>query len=361
MAQRYRFIARHFNNLDSMKTKLVLFIVAASLANAAAQSSGPVPDTLLIHTFEGELDPADTMLAQPSGFDVHWVNYDQDNKQGACVFNGPTPKGWYWESDLGTNNPSQASNFALTSCSFLNSANPQNRNWLITPPVHIPDDSYLLGWRSLSYYGPDYMDGYKVLVSTGSNLPGSFKDTLFVAAQTITSLNLGSLVLSDYIFSSGYIHANGYTDQDYFFVDFEGGQPFYHGKLEPHTASLAKYSGQTVYIAFLHDSFDDFQLQLDDILVSNPTVGAKEVPNVRRFALFPNPCAEGAYLHWELQKPQKTVLSARDLLGNVLFRKPFEDYADGRYYVETANWPAGTYICQIETPSGTASRLLFKL
>jgi len=325
------------------------------------QADDRSPDTLLQHSFEGLLDPADTMLNQPTGDDVHWVNYDQDNKTGLCVSNGVTPKGWYWESDLGFIDPNMSNNDAFTSCSYLQSSNPQNRNWLITSPVYIPDSTYWLCWRSLSYYGPDFMDGYRVLVSTSSNLPAAFNDTLFSAAQTIVSPQNGSLDLNDYTFSNGYIHANGYTDTDYFFVDTEPQGNFYHGKLEPHSVKLANYSEQYIYIAFLHDSYDDFQLQVDDILVTNTKVSASNLSNFLYFNILPNPVHDFAFLNWKAQTPEAGRLSVVNQSGKIVYKKDFSSRAEGQIHVDMQGFPAGIYYCKLETANGQMTKMLVKI
>lgn len=324
------------------------------------QVSSPSLDTILFHPFEGILDPADTMLTEPNGDDIHWVNYDQDNKVGACVGNGEeTPKGWYWEKDLGFNGSTD--NDAFTSCSYLLSEFPQNRNWLITSPVFIPDETYWLCWRSLSYYGPDFMDGYHVLVSTSTNYPAAFSDTLFGAAQTIDRLQVGSLDVNDYIFSPGYIHANGYTDTDYFFIDTEPQGDFYHGRLEPHRVSLLAYAGQTIYIAFLHDSYDDFHLQIDDILVSNTLVSAPVPANFLYFDILPNPMRDVAFVNWQTQTPQAGRLSVTDQSGKIVFEKKFNARAEAQVYLDGQAFAPGVYYCKLATATGQATKLLVKI
>lgn len=346
-----------------MRTFLTLLLLPCSLLLLSGQTNeNNAPDTLLFHTFEGILDPADTMLNQPSGYDQHWVNYDQDNRTAACVFNAVTPKGWYWESDLGFINPNMANNDAFTSCSYLTNPNHKNRNWLITSPIYIPDDSYWLCWRSLTYYGPDFMDGYKVLVSKTSNFPTSFVDTLFVAAETIQSLQTGSLDLNDYIFSPGYIHANGYTDDAYFFIDFEGNQPFYHGKMEPHSVSLANFAGQNIYIAFLHDSHDDFQLQVDDILVFNQGASSTTLTsNFLYFNILPNPVRDVAFINWKTQTPQEGRLSVFGQAGQLVFEQKFNAREEGQVYLDVTTFAAGVYRCHLQTNDGQASKVLVKL
>ena len=77
--------------MSTYSTFLASFLLSISLYGQQDQ----LQDTLLIHTFEGLLDPADSMLTVPTGEDIFWINYDQDGKEGRCVNPGPTPSGWY--------------------------------------------------------------------------------------------------------------------------------------------------------------------------------------------------------------------------------------------------------------------------
>lgn len=337
----------------------VAFLCSVSLIG---QTLDPPPTVLLDMNFEGPTDPGNAMLNAPTGDDTQWVNFDQDHKTGSCVKSpGITPKDWYWESDLGFADPSTANNNAFTSCSYLTNDEWQNRNWLITAPVFIPDSTYWLCWRSLSYYGPDFMDGYHVLASHTSNLLGAFTDTLFSAAQTLTRLQLGSLDVFDYTFSEGYIHANGYTDEEYFFVDSEPNGLFYHGKLEPHSVSLAQYAGQTVYIAFLHDSQDDYQLQIDDILISDLKTSTRTPSDFLHFNIMPNPVSDFAFINWKTRKPQEGHLSVLDQSGRVVFEKTFNTRQEGQVYLDAQSFAPGVYYCRLETASGQATKLLVKI
>lgn len=348
-----------------MNIKITIYlclILGLSVSSANAQGLNAEPDTLLFQPFQGSVDPGDTMLPEPTGSDEHWVNFDQDKKQGQCVANGITPLGWYWESDLGATDPSTTDNYAFTSCSFLKGLNPQNRNYLITPPLYIPNATYALSWRSLSYYGPDYMDGYHVLVSTGLNTPNQFTDTLFGAAQTVDRFQVGSLDLNDYLFSPGYIHANQYTNTDYFFVDEEPNGIFYHGKLEPHSVSLAPYAGKQIYIAFLHDSYDDFQLQVDDILVLSPGASAVATPvGIDYFEISPNPAGASTQVHWVTAETEDGVLNISDINGKTVYEKGFSPRADGQITLETSDWAPGVYYCHLATTHGQAVRKILKM
>lgn len=334
-----------------------LLLLGCGLASNAQFLSAP--DTLLVQHFT--VDPSDLMLDFPSGFDLQWVNWDADNLPALCE--PQTPRNWYWENDLGDPTDPPV-NFAFTSCSYLPNGQP-NENWLITPPVYIAHTSAELSWRSSPFEGPGYLDGYKVLVSTTGNEPflGVFTDTLFVAAEMLDLLNGNSLNPDDYVFSPGYVHANRYTNTDYFFL----AQPFpniwvYRGRLEPHTVSLAKYVGQTIYIAFLHDSADDNTLQIDDIaVVQDQGIGttAPILPQLH-LQVRPNPVADVALFTWQNAAAQSGLLVVSDLLGRTVLEHAVERLSTGQTQVPFGSLPAGTYSCTLRTPEGQQTVLVVK-
>jgi hypothetical protein len=343
-----------------MKTLFTFWFALLLTATVSAQAF-TVPDTLIIENFEN--DPTTNMLTVPSGDDLQWVNYDQDHELGLCVTGGATPYGWWQEGDFSVPNSNQTTNSAFTSCSYLADEDVRNANWLITSPVTIPDSSFRLCWRSLSYYGPGYVDGYHVLVSESSNDPDSFKVTLFAAAEMIAnSAPVGSLDPADYGYSDGYLHADNYTDTTYFFLDYSEGPPFYHGRLEPHSVQLNSFAGKTIYIAFLHDSQNDFLLQIDDIVISNtPTSSTRTPDQILAFQVMPNPVRDGAYFSWSLKTAQESMLTVMDNSGSMVFQRFFSSRAEGLYFLETQQMEAGVYFCTLETVSGKATTKMIKL
>lgn len=318
-----------------------------------------IPDTLLIQNFT--IDPSDTMLLVPGGNDTHWVNWDADNLPTLCGDEIPVPQNWFWDSDLGDLSDPPV-NFAFTSCSFLQGGQ-SNQNWLITPPVFITDSTTVLSWRSASFEGPGYMDGYKVLVSTTTNEPfaDAFTDTIFVAAEMVEALKDGSLKVTDYIFSPGYIHANGYTNPDYFFLIHPSAQA-YTGRLEPHTASLAKYAGRTIYIAFLHDSTDDNILQLDDIAIVQGVSSGTAEPGLLDLGLrvLPNPVADFAYITWEKATVPEGQLILSDISGKVVLVQAVPNLLSGSIRLDIRGLVSGTYFCTLRTSEGRQTLLLVK-
>lgn len=345
-----------------MKTTFTALLFCAAPIALFGQAA-TAPDTLINERFIEDQLPF--MLPFPTGNDADWVNYDADQLYGLCVdFPDTTPFGWYLDRDFSVSSPSETTNDAFTSCSYLETPFVPNANWLITKPIYLADSSYWLCWRSLSYYGPGYLDGYKVLVSTTTNDPADhpFTKTLFKAAEMVkNSVPAGSLNLNAYQFSDGYIHANGYTDTTYFFVDFSEGPPFYHGKLEPHMESLAEFAGKTIYIAFLHDSQDDYQLQVDDIVVSKTYVSTHSPQNVERFDVLPNPARDAAYFSWKLKTPQESRLVVTDNAGKIVLQKAFGSREEGRLFFEIQHLEPGIYYCALETASGRATTKLVKI
>lgn len=339
--------------------------MTVSLAHAQPSVSDVVvPDTLLIENFEQ--DPTEVMASFPSGADLTWVNFDLDGLPGQCVDGGSTPNGWYWESDLGD---FSSPNSCYTSCSYFNDdpeSDARCANWLILPPVFIPNSTCFLQWKSLSFLGPAFLDGYQVLVSTTTNDPieGAFTDTLFSAAEMATCLgNCNTVSLNDYTFSPGYIHANGYTNSAYYFLDGPPGSKFNHGRLEPHNVSLSAYEGQTIYVAFLHDSNNDYLLQLDDILVVDDASSAVHTPgDIRQFSVQPTLVRHSARAQWVLESARRGQVQVHDVSGQVLQTRSFETTSSSQQQIDFESLPAGLYFVTLQTDTGqSATRRVVKV
>ncbi|MCC6411126.1 MAG: T9SS type A sorting domain-containing protein [Saprospiraceae bacterium] len=354
-----------------MNTRRHLFLPFLLFVSwAQAQTYTQLIDTLVVEHFT--IDPTFNMLPFPTGDDATWVNYDVDERPTSCAEIGqpPVPGNWFWESDLG-DTTATGENYCYTSCSYVvgNAAHPNNINWLILPRVEIPDSSYFLSWRSSSILGPAFVDGYKVLVSTGSNAPFDFQysDTLFKAAEMIGEPTVITLDPTDYNYTPGYIHANTYTNDAYYFLALSdngagGGVEYLHGKLEPHSVSLAAFADQSIYIAFVHDSEQDFLLQIDDILVSNsPTSGAGEPNLIALFQSYPNPVVDELFLQWTLKRPAESELTITDARGMTVHRQHFGRFDDSWCRVTSHAWPAGLYVATLRSEGKVASRKLMKL
>lgn len=353
-----------------MKNLFYTLVLLLTAFGASAQN-----DTLLYENFNTIFDAvptdfgeADGVTAVPSGSDTIWVNLDAD---GIAVGGNSPSQLWYWDSlDFWGDNLG-----VMKSQSWLAGFSPDNRNWLILPALQIVDATANLSWAAAPYQGPRYMDGYTILVSTTDNdatvAPHPFVDTIFHAAEmeTITGSS-SSLLIGDYGFSSGYIHANSYTDSIYFIypgqdtVDFTAAESFNLGLLEPHTVSLAAYAGETIYIAFLHDSEDDNLLEIDDILVTGtlPVVNTKKISEELGIAIFPNPTRDYINLNYEVLENTEISAQIYDMQGRLMqvYNNLSSNAGEHQHRLNVSNFAAGNYTIVITAEGQRLSKMFVK-
>jgi hypothetical protein len=309
------------------KINTLLLLLTLVVTGLSAQTT-TVVDSVLWQNFE--TDPTLEFQYYPLGDDTVWVNFDLD---------GLTPddgldehKQWYWgpffSSFVDTLTGDTISTNCLRSWSWMENFAPGNRNWLITPPIDITDAGYMLSWLSAPIQCPRYMDGYSVLISKGSNdlllTPNPFEDQVFQAAQMTAIVgNEGqSIDPNDFEFSTGYLHADGFTNWEYIglFTDPDPDSTLLTGYLEPHSVDLSAYAGEKIYIAFVHDADDDYVLALDDILVTHTFTSSTTDPfeaSVRLYT-YPNPVVNNLNVLYRLEQAADVTLSVTDLSGRVI-------------------------------------------
>jgi Cleaved Adhesin Domain len=325
---------------------LSLFFAALFYVPLSAQS-----DTLFYEDFQ-TLQDSDLGI-YPFGNDTTWISLDAD---GLTPNGGdPIENSWYHSYDFrralvpGT----QDTNIIINSFSWLDGFLPGNRNWLITPPITVSDASAVLHWQSATLQLPRYMDGYQVLISpTGNNdaLGGMFTDTLFRAASMDSIIgNDQSIDPANFTFSPGYIHGdykNTWADTSLWEYYIAESATLNYGLMEPHSVSLAAYAGKKIYIAFLHDSDDDFYLGIDNILVKGNTVGVKPEIALQNVQLYPNPATHLLNFNFTLTANAQQVsyfISQAD--GKKLLARQVGDMSAGQYFEQVAvdQLPAGAY------------------
>ncbi|MCO6480938.1 MAG: T9SS type A sorting domain-containing protein [Phaeodactylibacter sp.] len=311
-------------------------------------------DTLLFEGFQGNWEERTIEFYDDVvyGNDSIWINLDADGAPNAQN----DFQSWYISLDFGSPDtiPPADSNFVAASVSWMEDPSVQNYNWMILPPLQLVDGQATLSWKSAPFQGPRYMDGYTVVASTEEVDPffGTYTDTLFQAAQMLTPLpdgaydiDGGALEVDSFLWSPGYIHADGFTIMEYF--DWDGSSDAYDPLLEPHTISLADYAGQTVYIAFLHDSFDDNIISVDDILVRGNLVGsAEEADEARlRWVTYPNPVDNYLNVLFRLEQAAVPLLELYDMNGRLMLQARAESRRAGEQHLDLdlRRLPAGTY------------------
>ena len=251
-------------------------------------------------------------------------------------------------------------NVCLASMSFLEKFAPGNRNWFITPPIHVSGPNYTLHWKSASAQLPAFLDGYTVLASIGSNdvAAHAFQDSLFrAAAMDTAAADLNSPDFSAFTFSPGYVHAQSHTSP---WPD----EILLQGQLEPHSVSLAPYDGQTIYLAFFHNSDDDFMLALDDILIVNGSSTSTNNPTIDdiRFVSYPNPVENWLNLLFRLRSSDRISVQLRDLNGKLLLQTPTQQLSPGEQQIrlDLSQLPTGAYNITLQTSTQTHTNLILR-
>ncbi len=287
-----------------MKKNYFLFLICIlSALKLNAQT-----DSLLHEDFN--VDPTATWATINNGNDTVWVSLDADQLVDANAL----PGNWFWDVSAFSTMDTTG---AMISSSWFSSPG-RAANYMITPPVTINNAGAQLSWKSAAGQTPLYLDGYKVLVSTTDNIETSFTDTIFVAGEYLSTIVSGSSNFSDYNFSDGFIQGEDgtYTEVDTSTMD----STRLSGIMQPFLVSLAAYAGQTIYVAFLHDSFDDYFLAVDDVLITEPTaVGINENELIASMNIYPNPTRDKIRLDYTLIKNTDVTLSIYDNAGKLVY------------------------------------------
>lgn len=225
-------------------------------------------------------------------------------------------------------------------------------NWLMTPAIFLEDGTGMLSWESAPFQTPLYLDGYVVLLSTTNNIETSFTDTLFLAAeyQGGSGSDFGA-----YTFSDGWVHG---MDGQYIMQndtsDVDSAR--WTGILAPHSVSLADYAGQTIYIAFVHNSTDDNLLTIDDITVTGngSTFSISESSVETNLNVFPNPATEQVNISFDVPESSPVVVEIFDVTGKLADRVSAKFHLKGHHNIQydVNNLDAGLYVIRISSKFG---------
>lgn len=336
-----------------MKKIITTFLFSFLAAMCFAQN-----DTLLMELFDQDPSGNPNFLTgtQPpaSSQDANWYNWDQDALPDQST-QGNRPGEWFWQS--GGFADGDTADGCMASNSWTLVASTPVENYLITPSIQIIDNNATVYWKSATFQTPRYLDGYKVLVSTTNNDLNSFSDEIFRAAEMTGWINEPNDP-PDSSFNSFFFAPTGAWIQGINGIDAVYGSDSLHflGIQTEWSASLAAYSGQTIFIAFVHYTHDDNLLSLDSIVVkgTNP-IGFNELNrDPMKLYAYPNPAVKQTVLNFTLDKTSDVTVKVTDILGNQIFTRNIADVS-GKYSlpVNVEPYSAGTYFYTVI--SGTAT------
>ena len=220
----------------------------------------------------------------------NWTINIQDTSHVNAAVSEFAP-GWIIVQDTG-------SNHAAGATSYFTAPGKANR-WLISPAINLGSFGNTLSWQARSY-DPSYPDGYRILVSDTTNDVSPFTDTV-------------SLILQEY---------EDWTTRTY-------------------NLSVSGYVDETIYLAFIIDSYDMFKLYFDNIkvIVDDPAGVAEQ--NKIEWALYPNPATTSIHISATDQIKDYRIISVTgELISNSILNGNSIDISalqQGTYFLEIRN------------------------
>ena len=329
--------------------KKIYLITFAFLISGFAYSQS---DTLLWENFES--DTIDYILNDyPTGtpnYHPNYLNFDVDGIDDGS--GADRPNEWFLSFGFAD---VDSTNTVLASSSWLEGFADGADNWLITPIIHIQDAQANLYWKSAPFQLPRYMDGYQVLVSTGTNIETDFLDTLAVFAEFNGSLTTDIEDTATYVFTDGIMH----TEIEYDSTDITR----HGGVLQQWSASLAAYEGENIFIAFRHRSDDDNLISIDDLLVlGTGSVGIEEPVAFTELNVYPNPTRTNGIVNlvYSLNVVSPVYYSITTLDGKEVLHGDGNVQLPGSHLTEidVSNLSNGSYLVSLSVKNQTLVKRL---
>lgn len=233
-----------------------------------------------------------------TGIPAGYVQYNLDGFTPAAAVSS-FQNAWNMKID-----PINSSDSIIGSTSFFNPIGKANR-WIVTPAITLGAFGNFLEWQARSH-DQSFPDNYKVLISTTDNQVSSFTDTLAVVlGETSATWSTRTVNLS----SKG-------------------------------------YNSQTVYIAFVLESYDRFILYLDDISVRKEDPASIGEMAKNNFQIYPNPAQSTLNIQSEI--PVNKCLIYNSLGGLTLSINE----VNSKQTLDVNNLTNGVYFIHIYTDNG---------
>ncbi|MBL4753330.1 MAG: T9SS type A sorting domain-containing protein [Flavobacteriales bacterium] len=149
-------------------------------------------------------------------------------------------------------------------------------------------------------------------------------------------------------FSTGIMH----IDND---PNIDSTASFNYGKLTQWTLSLDAFNGQTIFVAFLHDSDDDFYLGLDDVVITQESTlpGVDELSNRVNVKVFPNPASDLIKVEFEAATSSNFDISIVSIEGKIVYGERLGNTSLINKSIDVSELPAGTYFVHLRNEERT--------
>lgn len=190
-------------------------------------------------------------------------------------------------------------------------------DWLITPAITIGANA-IFKWNAKVFDAPPYADGYEIRVAN---------------APTIAAMN-----------ATTPLYSIAAENQNW----------------TAHTASLAAYAGQTIYIAIHNNTNEGFLLGIDDLTVQGglPVATNAQATDICKISVMPNPTTGAFQLKINLETPQNIRIELRNIQGQTIEtfyqNKVLNDY----FTIDSLTAQvAGIYYAVITTENGSVDTI----
>jgi hypothetical protein len=186
-------------------------------------------------------------------------------------------------------------------------------DWLITPAIAIGANA-TFKWNAKVYDSPPYSDGYEIRIAN---------------APTVAAMNAGTLLYSIAAESQNWT---------------------------AHTASLAAYAGQTIYIAIHNNTNEGFLLGIDDLKVegSLPVSTVAQTTDFCKMSVMPNPTTGAFQLKVNLETAQNLRIDIRNIQGQIIETIYHNTVLNDILTIESlVGQAAGVYYATLTTENGS--------
>lgn len=281
--------------------------------------------------------------------DTTWYNFNEDGNTDAS--GGSLPEGMFLFT--GGFAPVDSSDPCMAANSWTSPATAAS-NWLFLPAITITNGATAwLKWKSAPTQTPYYLDGYEIRISTTINdYQTAYTDVVFDAAEYTGGANTGGNVYSNYTFSSGWVHGlDGlWTECSTCTTTVDSSRQ--NGIQRPDSVSLAAYDNMTIYIAFHHNSTDDFLISWDDILVTEDidvTFGV-ESENDFKGQVYPNPATDYVNVKYDAVLYHNARVEMINSSGQMVYNA---NLIEANNRIDLTNYSAGVYYVKIMADEGS--------
>lgn len=293
-----------------------------------------------------------------------WINFSYDNLTPANPPGDPYPSDYFILDsviiqDINTGDTLEYTR-TLASVSWMAGFATGNRNVLTTPEVTITQPGAVLSFTSMPWQGPQWADGYSLIVTPSDNVLDPNGDTLMQHKQyrgagdgpvwhpsygwdTIPGDTMHTVY--NYDASLATFEDSGNTTLSWSYWEFP----------------LDAYVGQSIYVSWYHDSDDDNGIMFADLLIVQPQASGLDEKEFNYSRLYPNPSSDLVTFEFKINDGADEYVQIVDMQGRAI--KNIEVQNDGfgvqKVYINNSELQEGLYLVKYFNGKSLISQKLY--